>query len=201
MSLRKNGRGLRFPCECVSVHRGYSDPWASITHNKLLNDGTKERILNSVAHRPKTIAGLAKELGLSQPAIHTHVSDLLSSELLRESPEWEKRHPAENYYEPNFPIVKARGRAAFDQICKSISREIADSFEKQMRELQRTLPEDAFASGGWAFSDVTHFCYATAQRGARRLLEQRGILPSAQKHQNGAEWVFWAEEPNLKAKR
>jgi hypothetical protein len=31
-------------------------------------------------------------------------------------------------------------------------------------------------------------------------MEQRGILPSAEKHQNGAECVFWAEEPNLNAK-
>src|SRR5438105_22595 len=132
MGLRKNGRGLRFPCECVSVQRGYTDPWAAITQNKLLNDGTKERILNSLFRRPKTIAGLAKELGLSQPAIHTHVSDLLNSELLRESLEWEKRHPAENYYEPNFPVIKAEARTAFDEICRLISREMADAFEKRL---------------------------------------------------------------------
>src|SRR5437762_4406346 len=113
MSLHKNGQALHFPCECVSMQHGYSDPWASVTQNKLLNDGTKERILNSVALQPKTIAGLAKELGLSQPAIHTHVNDLLNSELLRESLEWEKRHPAENYYEPNFPIIKSGDRIAF----------------------------------------------------------------------------------------
>ena len=56
MGVRKNGRALRFPCECVSMHHGYSDPWASITYDKLLNDGTKERVLNSVARQPKTIA-------------------------------------------------------------------------------------------------------------------------------------------------
>ena len=195
MGVRKNGRALRFPCECVSMHHGYSDPWASITYDKLLNDGTKEQILNSVAIRPKTIAGLAKELALSQPAIHAHVSDLLCSELLRESPEYEKRHPAENYYEPNFPIIKSQGRGALDQVCHSIAREMADAFEKRLRELQRTLPEDAFANAGWSFSDVGHFCYASAQRGARKLLEQRGVLPAAKKHKNGAEWVFWAEEP------
>ena len=201
MSLRKNGRGLRFPCECVSVQRGYTDPWAAITQNKLLNDGTKERILNSVFRRPKTIAGLAKELELSQPAIHTHVSDLLNSELLRESPEWKKRHPAENYYEPNFPVIKAEGRTAFDEICRLISRDMADTFEKRLEALRQALPKDAFTRDGWDFSDATHFCYASAQRGARRLLEQRGVLPSPEKHQNGAEWVFWAEEPNQNAKR
>jgi hypothetical protein len=32
-------------------------------------------------------------------------------------------------------------------------------------------------------------------RGARALLEKRGLLASREKHENGAEWIFWAEEP------
>jgi hypothetical protein len=31
-------------------------------------------------------------------------------------------------------------------------------------------------------------------RGARTLLEKRGLLKPRQKHANGAEWIFWAEE-------
>jgi len=195
MRLRKNGRGLHFPCECVSIQAGYSDPWSGITRNKLLNDGTKERILNSVARQPKTIARLAKELALSQPAIHGHVSDLLRSELLRESVEREKRHPAENYYELNFPVVKAADRVAFDAICQVIAKQIADAFERRLPELQQALQKNTLASGGWQFPDVAQFCYASAQRGARKMLERRGVLPPREKHRNGVEWVFWAEEP------
>jgi hypothetical protein len=195
MSFRKNSRGLHFPCECVSVQRGYSDPWAAITQNKLLNDGTKERILNAVARQPKTIAGLAKELGLSQPAIHSHVNDLLSSDFLREALEWEKRHPAEKYYEPNFPIIKAGDRAVFDQICQTVASQLADTFERSLGELQHALQKNTLASGGWQFRDVLQFCYASAQRGARTILEQRGVLAPREKHRNGVEWVFWAEEP------
>jgi predicted transcriptional regulator len=76
---------------------GYSDLWAAIAANKLLSDGTKEEILNLVAHEPRTIAQLAKELNLSQPSIHAQVSEMLNSELMRESAEWEKRYPAERY--------------------------------------------------------------------------------------------------------
>ena len=118
MSLRKNVRGLHFPCECVSVEHGYSDPWAVIAQNKLLSDGTKEQVLNSVARQPKTIARLAEELGLSQPTIHAHVSDMLKSELLCQAAEFEKQHPAENYYEPNFPVIKAADRMASKPICQ-----------------------------------------------------------------------------------
>src|SRR5215212_2254569 len=95
----KKYKGLLFPCECVSAQGEYSDPWASISQNKLLPNGTKEAILNSVAREPKTIAQLASDLGLSQPSIHRHISEMMASELLRESKEWERKYPTERYYE------------------------------------------------------------------------------------------------------
>jgi hypothetical protein len=32
-------------------------------------------------------------------------------------------------------------------------------------------------------------------------LEERGVLPPREKHKNGAEWLFWAEEANSAATR
>jgi hypothetical protein len=52
-----------------------------------------------------------------------------------------------------------------------------------------------FASRGWELKDVAHCLYANMQRSARSLLEQRGLLASPEKHANGVEWVFWADEP------
>src|SRR5262245_9667440 len=95
--------GLQFACECVSSSRGgYSDPWAGIAKHKLLPDGTKEQILNVIAQEPKTISQIAAALQLAAPTVYVHVREMLSSELLRESTQWEKIHPAERYYEPNF---------------------------------------------------------------------------------------------------
>jgi DNA-binding transcriptional ArsR family regulator len=196
MSRRKNGYALRFPCECVSIQRGYSDPWAGVTQNKLLTDGTKERVLNAVARRPKTIALLAKELGLSQPTIHAHVNDLLKSELLCASSMWEKKHPAENYYEPNFPVIRAADRAAFEPICQALSKRLADLFEAQQTPLKRVMEKTGLVDQQWEFSDLTQYLYACVQRGARKLLEERGVLPLREKHANDAEWLFWAEESN-----
>ena len=83
MTASAGFKGLRFPCECVSSRPGgYSDPWAEITKNKLLPDGTKEEILNALAQGPKTITQIAEALGLSCPSIHAHVTDMLRSELL-----------------------------------------------------------------------------------------------------------------------
>ncbi len=61
MSVPAGFKGLRFPCECVSSRQGgYSDPWAEITKNKLLPNGTKEEILNVLAQEPKTITQIAE---------------------------------------------------------------------------------------------------------------------------------------------
>jgi DNA-binding transcriptional ArsR family regulator len=201
MSHRKNGYALRFPCECVSIQSGYSDPWAGVTQNKLLMDGTKERVLNALARRPKTIAHLAKELGLSQPTIHTHVTDMLKSELLCESAAQVKKHPAENYYEPNFPVLKAADRAAFEPICRAMSERLADLFEKQRTQLKLAIEKTGLPDEGCEFSALAQYFYASVQRGARKLLEERGVLPPREKHKNGAEWLFWAEEANSSATR
>jgi DNA-binding transcriptional ArsR family regulator len=200
MSIPDNRDGLQFACECVSSQGGYSDPWAAIAQNKLLPDGTKEQILNLVADEPKTIAQLAKGLSLSQPSIHRHINEMMASELLRESEEWEKKYPTERYYEPNFPVVKSEERAEFDALCREMAERVADLFEKKRGPLERAFKKTNLEEHGWAFADVAHYLYARVQRGARQLLEERGGLPPRRKHSNGAEWIFWAEEakPNSK---
>ena len=200
MSVPDGMDGLRFPCECVSSRRGgYSDPWAEVTKRKLLLDGTKEEILNLVAREPKTISQLAEALRLSPPSIHTHVGDMMKSELLRESEEWEKRYPTERYYEPNFPVVNAEEHAEFEAVCLEIAERVAALFEKKRAQLERAFKKTGLAERGWEFSDITQYLYASVQRGARELLEERGVLPRPEQHRNGVRWVFWAEEPSADA--
>jgi DNA-binding transcriptional ArsR family regulator len=188
--------GLRFACECVSSRSGgYSDPWSGVAKNKLLPDGTKEEIMNLVAREPRTISQLAQALDLSAPTVHTHVAEMLKSELLREAAKWEKSHQAERYYEPNFPVVKAEARAAFEELCGEIAERVADLFEKRLPRLKRAFGKTDLTDQGWAFSDVAQYLYASVQRGARQLLQERHALPPCERHRNGVEWVFWAEEP------
>ena len=197
MSIPDDFKGLRFPCECVSGGPGgYSDPWAEITKNKLLPDGTKEEILNLVAREPKTISQLAEALDLSPPSVHTHINDMMKSELLRESEEWEKKYPTERYYEPNFPVFKAEECAEFKTLCQEMAKQVAALFEKNRPGIERAFGKTGLASQGWELSDITQCLYANMQRGARALLEKRGMLSSREKHANGAAWIFWAEEAN-----
>src|SRR6185503_2422522 len=142
MTVPAGFKGLRFPCECVSSRTsGYSDPWAEITKNKLLPNGTKEEILNVLAQGPSTITQIAESLGLSAPSVHTHVSEMLHSELLREAVEWEKTHPAERYYEPNFPVFKAEECAEFTALCEEMSNELVRLFEKKRQKIRRAFQQ------------------------------------------------------------
>src|ERR671921_1242398 len=129
MTVPEGFDGLRFPCECVSARRGgYSEPWAAVARNKLLPNGTKEEILNLVAREPRTISQVAEALGLSAPSVHAHVGDMMRSELLREAVEWEKTHPAERYYEPNFPVIREAEAEELCALCQDLSARVADLF-------------------------------------------------------------------------
>ena len=194
MTVGEN-KGLRFPCECVSNSPGgYSDPWADITKRKLLPNGTKEQILTLLADEPKTLSQLAQALNLSPPSVHTHINDMLKSELLRESAEFEKRHPSERYYEPNFPIFKAEECAEFRTLCEEMAEQLATLFEQQRSRMEQAFQNTNLPAQGWKLSDITQCLYANMYRGARTLLVQRGLLAPRVKHKNGAEWIFWAEE-------
>jgi len=196
MTVRVSSKGLRFPCECVSSRRGgYSDPWADVAKNKLLPDGTKEEILNLVAYRPSTISQVANELGLSAPSIYAHMSEMLRSELLREAVEWEKSHPAERYYEPNFPVIKESEAVELRELCDDLAAKIGELFRKHTAELKRAFGQTPLPKQGWQFAEVAQYVYASIQRGARELLEQEGTLSPPKKRRNGLQWVFWAEEP------
>ena len=196
MSVPEGFKGLRFPCECVSSRRGgYSEPWAAVAKNKLLPDGTKEEILNLVAREPRTISQLAEALGLSAPSVYAHVSDMLKSELLREAVEREKAHPAERYYEPNFPVIKEEEAEELCRLCDDLAEKVAALFRRRRRQLEKAFGETPLAERGWDFAEVAQFIFASAQRRARGLLERDGVLSPPKAHRNGVEWVFWAEEP------
>src|SRR5829696_797397 len=192
MTVPEGSKGLRFPCECVSSRRGgYSEPWAAVAKNKLLPDGTKEEVLNLVAREPRTISQLAEALGLSAPSVHTHVGDMLRSELLREAVEWEKTHPAERYYEPNFPVIRRAEAEELCALCQELAAKVADLFRKHRRRLERSFRATPLAERGWDFAEVAQCVYARIQRGARGLLEDDGTLAPPKARGNGIEWVFW----------
>jgi DNA-binding transcriptional ArsR family regulator len=197
MDVSNGNLKLRFPCDCVSGRKDdYGDPWSDVTKNKLFSDGTKEEIINLVAEEPKTISQLAKATNLSAPSIHKHVNELLSSELIRDSIEWEKLHPKERYYEPNFPVIRAEECEELHEICEKMSQSIADLLTAARPEFERAYDESGLSGSGWTFDDLSQCVFARIQRSARELLEQRGVVAPPKPHRNGAVWTYWAELRN-----
>jgi len=197
MNVSNGNLKLRFPCDCVSGSEDdYGDPWSDVTKNKLFSDGTKELIINLVADEPKTISQLAKATNLSAPSIHKHINELLSSELIRDSIEWEKLHPKERYYEPNFPVVRAEECEGLHSICEQMSESIADLFANAYPQFEKAFGESGLAGSGWTFDDLSQCVFARIQRNARELLEQRGMVSPPKPHRNGSVWTYWAEMRN-----
>ena len=96
--IQTSGRILLFACDCVShLHGAIRDPWSYVSRAGLISSETKEIILNKTYRQPKTVTQLAKEIGLSQPAIHKHVGELLASDMMREAylPDEEKSYRVE----------------------------------------------------------------------------------------------------------
>ena len=112
---------------------------------------------------------------------------------MRESEEYEKRHPSERYYEPNFPVFKAEECEEFRGLCDEMAQQLATLFERRRAKIERAFNRTNLAEHGWEVSDVTQCLYANMYRSARALLEQRSVLTPRQKHGNGAERIFWAE--------
>ncbi len=100
---------------------------------------------------------------------------MLRSELLREAVEWEKTHPAERYYEPNFPVLKVEECAAFRTLCEEMSKDLVTLFEKKRQKMERAFHKTGLSKQGRELSDDTPCLFANMYRGARTLLEQRVI--------------------------
>jgi hypothetical protein len=75
-----------------------------------------------------------------------------------------------------------------------MSEQLATMFERRLAKMERAFRKTDLPEHGWELTDVTQCLYANVYRSARTLLEERGLLTPRQKHANGAEWIFWAEE-------
>jgi DNA-binding transcriptional ArsR family regulator len=188
---------LRFACSCISAAPVSDDPWANVSKQKRCDDGTKELILNAIHRQPRTVSQLATELGLSAPAVHRHVTDLLSSELIREVdvPQTERQSPVARYYAPNFPVVLASDRQELLPVLEEIARAFAEDFRRRQEDLAAAYVRTNLPARGERFEQLLHCLYTAVIRIARERLEEQGVLPPWPEHSDGSRWLWWAEEP------
>jgi hypothetical protein len=187
---------LRFACACASAVPIGEDPWVAIVNQRKLNDGTKELILNAIYRQPRTITQLADLLGISAPAVHRHVVDMLADDLIQEvdlaAPQ--RSRGSERYYRPNFPVVLAADRDALQPVLEDLAADIAAAFRRRHAALTNALADSSLPARGEPVELLRHYLYATATRLARARLEADGALPPWPDHADGSRWIWWAEE-------
>src|ERR671912_1577972 len=196
-SLVDDEHRLRFACACASAVPVAEDPWVAIVNQRKLNNGTKELILNAIYRQPRTITQLAELLGISAPAVHRHVVDMLADELIQEvalvAPQ--RSRGSERYYRPNFPVVLTADRAALQPVLEDLATDIAAAFQRRQEALANALAQTSLPARGEPVEMLLHYLYATATRLARARLEADGVLPPWPEHADGSLWIWWAEEP------
>jgi DNA-binding transcriptional ArsR family regulator len=187
---------LRFACACASAVPVAADPWVAVVNQRKLNDGTRELILNAIYRQPRTITQLAELFGISAPAVHRHVVEMLSDELIEEveigAPH--RSRGSERYYRPNFPVVLAADRAALQPVLEGLAADIAAAFQRRQGALTDALAQTSLTARGEPVEVLLHYLYATATRLARARLEADGALPLWPDHADGSRWIWWAEE-------
>jgi DNA-binding Lrp family transcriptional regulator len=192
-----SGMILQFACDCVShLHDIIRDPWSHVSRAGLISNETKEIILNKTYRKPKTVTQLAREIGLSQPAIHKHVKELLASDMLRSvSLDNEKKaYRVEQYYEPNFPVLLMEDLAQLEPVCRRVAERIAGIYWEHREELQKAFSGTSLEKRGYTLEDILDFLYSKIRRMGREILNEQGFFPELPEHKDGSRWVYWAEE-------
>lgn len=123
---------------------------------------------------------------------HSETANLMNLKVGEESQPRNLRRPRSWRASRTFQFSKEC--AELKTLCGEMAQQLVTLFEKKRPKLERAFRRTGLADQGWEFSDITQCLFAVMYRGARDQLEQRGFLTPRQKHSNGAEWIFWAEE-------
>jgi DNA-binding transcriptional ArsR family regulator len=194
---KENGEAyiLKYSCSCINSSE---DPWSYVSRSGSLSSETRQIIINKIYKEPKTVTQLAKEIGLSQPAIHKHVAELLKEGLIKEVevPEGERAFKREKYYAPNFPVVLKSDLDILEPILTRIVEEIAEIIERKRDQLKIGFNKTSLPKRKWAFEDLTFFLYKKITDMTREKFEREGFFPKVPLR-NGEKWIFWAEEVDV----
>lgn len=186
-------RSIKFPCDCISSTPACEEPWARVAKEGMFKDGTKEEIINRLHREPQTVAQLAKGTGLSQPTILRHVTELAEKGLLQEFDPDEKDYIVERYYKPSFPVVTKNDQELYNAEITALAGAIAGVIAQVSPELTKRYAGSHAESEGTPFAEFAHFIVHRAQREARMLLEERGILAS-RPSRPAPGFIFWGAE-------
>ena len=184
---------LRFPCDCLSSDAGCAESWARVAKEGMFKNGSREKMLNLLHSRPRTIAQLAAAARLSQPTVFRHLKHLLKCGLVRELQQEGKNYSFERYYVPNFPVVSRGDRIVFEKDIAALARSVAEVIEKGLRSSEIRFGATDLHREGWAYGVFANYLFHEVQRKARLALEDKGIITTKMKKAD-LDFIFWAQQ-------
>jgi len=185
---------LRYSCNCINSD-SVDDPWSYISRAGSLSSETRQIIINKIYKEPKTVTQLAKEIGLSQPAIHKHVTELSKEGLIKEVEVHasEREFKREKYYSPTFPVILKSDLHILEPTLTEIVEQVSKAIKKNKPRLKNAFENTSLPRRQWTFEDLTFFLYKKITDLTREKLELEGLFPEIPVR-NEERWIFWAEE-------
>lgn len=147
------------------------NPWEALSVK------VRRDIVEAIYRVPKTITQLAKELKLSQAAIHKHINVLLTCNLIKEVevPSDKRRFKVEKFYSTNFPIALRSDREKLDGVCRKIAKVHVDAYKENLEELKAVFDTCSFKEGGWSLKDAIFYIKSTIDDLANEMLSEEGL--------------------------
>jgi hypothetical protein len=104
-----------------------------------------------LADRPRTVAQLAQDFGLSQPTMLEQVRRALQDELIVEIdvPAEQRRHAGERYYAPAVPVIRQMDRELLETACRPLAEQMAAALLEHRADLLAAFALTHLAQEGW----------------------------------------------------
>jgi DNA-binding transcriptional ArsR family regulator len=150
---------------------------------------TRERLVAALAERPRTVAQLAGEFGLSQPTTLEQVRRALRDGLIVEVevPREQRRSAGERYYAPAVPVVRRVDRDLLEPACQALAAELADALSKRRGDLVAAFALTHLSRDGWEFSDLWPYLQDILFRLA--LERADGLVERSPAPPHGLAWI------------
>ena len=142
-----------------------------------------------LADRPRTVAQLAQDVGLSQPTMLEQVRRALQDGLIVEVdvPAEHRRRAGERFYAPAVPVIRHMDRELLDTACRPLAEQMAAALLEHRADLLAAFALTHLAQEGWEPDALWPYLQETIFRLTFEQVEQAMVPTPVPTH--GLAWV------------
>lgn len=150
---------------------------------------TRERLVAALAERPRTVAQLARQVGLAQPTMLEQVRRAIRDGLIVEVdvPMDHRRTAGERFYAPAVPVIRQADKELLEPACRALAIEMATALTEQRGDLLAAFAMTHLARDGWDFPAIWPYIHEMVFRLTIEQLD--GLIASNLEASHGLAWV------------